>query len=71
MTGVSRSRIVQMLNLLKLDEEILSLILGLDSSDERLKILTERRLRPLVQIRDREIQSRAFWEMMTEKTLDF
>ena len=60
-----------MLNLLKLDEEIQSFILSLDSTDEQLKIVTERRLRSLVQIRDREVQRRMFWEMMTEKALDF
>ena len=53
-----------MLNLLKLDKEIQSFILSLDSTDERLKVLTERRLRPLVQITDREIPRKRFWEMM-------
>ena len=45
-----------MLNLLKLDEAIQSFVLSLDSTDERLKVVTERRLRPLVQISDPDVQ---------------
>ena len=71
MVGVSRSRVVQMRGLLKLDKEIQTFILSVDRTDERLKVVTERRLRPLVQIRDREIQRKSFWEMMTEKALEF
>ena len=61
--GVSRPRIIQMLNLLKLDEEIQCFVLSLDSSDERLKVITERRLRPLVQIPDAESQRKQFVRM--------
>ena len=43
--GVSRAKVTQMLNLLKLDEEVKLFMLALDDADERLKVLTERRLR--------------------------
>lgn len=52
-----------MLNLLKLDEQIQSFILTLDRSDERLKTVTERRLRSLVQISDPEVQKEQFMKM--------
>ena len=53
-----------MLNLLKLDEQVKAFILGLDDSDARLKIVTERKLRPLAQIAGRESQRKKFWEMI-------
>ena len=53
-----------MLNLLKLDEEILSFMQNLDPSDERLRMLTERGLRPLTQILDGVEQKRAFKEIV-------
>ena len=43
--GVSRAKVTQMLNLLKLDVGIRDFMLSLDNEDERLEILTERRLR--------------------------
>ena len=58
--GVSRAKITQMLNLLKLDDEIQGFILGLDETDKRLKVMTERRLRPLAQIHDENEQLREF-----------
>ena len=61
--GVSRARVTQVLNLLKLDESVLSFVLGLDSTDERLKRVTERRLRPLVQITDHGVQREEFVRM--------
>lgn len=62
--GVSRAKVTQMLNLLKLDEEIQEFILGLDETDERLKMLTERRLRELVKVEDGEVQREQFWEII-------
>ena len=52
--GVSRAKVTQMLNLLKLDEEILAFMLGLEDTDERLKVLTERKLRFLIQMSGRK-----------------
>ena len=61
--GVSRARVTQMMNLLKLDEEIQEFILGLEDTDKRLKVLTERRLRSLVQNKEAEIQRELFWNL--------
>ena len=52
--GVSRAKVTQMMNLLELDEEIQEFILGLEDSNERLKVLTERRLRQISKIIDSE-----------------
>ena len=60
--GVSRAKVTQMLNLLKLDEEIKEYIASLDNSDSRLRILTERRLRKLVQVESKEEQ----WELFRD-----
>lgn len=62
--GVVRSRVSVVLNLLNLDEEIQSYILGLDDTDERLEVLNERRLRPIALIRDKEIQNEEFWNLV-------
>ena len=62
--GVSRAKVTQMMHLLKLDTEIQDFILGLDETDERLKQLTERRLRELVKIKDRNMQKERFLELV-------
>lgn len=62
--GVSRSRIASVLRLLNLDEEIREFLLSLDENDARLKRLTERRLRPLLEIRDRDAQRQRFRELL-------
>ena len=59
--GVSRAKVTQALNLLKLDEGIRVFILDLDDTDERLKLFTQRRLRSLVQMSQEE-QQRMFWK---------
>ena len=61
--GVSRAKVTQMLNLLKLDEEIQEFILGLEKTDVRLNVLTERRLRPLAQLGSKQMQRKRFKEM--------
>jgi len=63
--GVSRAKVTQMLNLLKLDEEIQEYILGLDETDGRLKVLTEWRLRELVKIEDGKVQLERFGELVS------
>ena len=50
--GVSRAKVTQIMNLLKLAPEIRDFIANLEDTDERLQLLTERRLRPLVRITD-------------------
>ena len=62
--GTSRAKVTQMLNLLKLDGEIQEFILGLSETDERLKIMTERKLRPLAILADKEIQRKRFWKLV-------
>ena len=61
--GISRAKIIQMLNLLKLDCEIKEFMLHLNDDDDRLCVLTERRLRPLIRM-DRRDQQRAFWKIL-------
>lgn len=61
--GVSRAKVTQMLNLFKLDQEILEFILELDETDKRLRVLTERKLRCLVKMANREEQKERFWEL--------
>lgn len=48
--GVSRAKITQMLDLLNLNPDVLELMLGLDGKDERLGILTDRRLRRILKL---------------------
>ena len=62
--GVSRAKVTQMMNLLKLDEEIQAFMLGLKETDERLLALTERRLRPLTRISDRNSQREHFRKLL-------
>ena len=62
--GVSRAKVTQMMNLLKLDEEVQEFVLALESTDERLKVLTERRFRELVKIDDGELQKERLWEII-------
>lgn len=62
--GVSRAKVTQMLNLLKLDEEIQEFVLNLDDTDERLRVLTERKLRVLARIADKRAQGHRFWRFV-------
>ena len=62
--GVSRAKVTQMLNLLKLDDEIQEFMVGLEETDERLRVLTERRLRPLVGLDDRGAQKEEFEKIL-------
>jgi ParB-like chromosome segregation protein Spo0J len=48
--GVSRAKVTQMLNLLKLDADIQGFIAELEKNDERLPFLTERKLRHLTRL---------------------
>ena len=62
--GVSRAKVTQVLNLLKLDEACKRFILALDEKDERLKLLTERRLRQLTQIKDSGRHKNEVWKIL-------
>jgi len=56
--GLSRSRVTQTLNLLKLAPEILDALLNL--SDDQFHLFSERRLRPFTQIASHKRQTRVF-----------
>ena len=68
--GVSRAKVTQMLNLLKLDVDIRDFMLELEDTDERLRVLTERRLRPLTQRGDRNVQRTQFWKIVGTQISD-
>ena len=63
--GVSRVRITQIMNLLRLDSEVHERLLGLE--DQRaIRFFSERRLRPLIQIEDPRRQMREFERMLAQ-----
>ena len=63
--GVSRARITQIMNLLRLDCEIQEQLLRLE--DQRaVRFFSERRLRPLIQIEDPKRQVRGFEKMLAQ-----
>ena len=61
--GVSRSRIANVLRLVGLEEEIKEFILGIGENDERIKLIKEHKLGPLLDL-VREDQLGKFWEMV-------
>ena len=63
--GVSRIRLYQVLNILKLSPAILTSVLEHDTPESR-AILTERRLRPLTAVRDHKKQLELFRKLMKE-----
>ncbi len=58
--GVSRSRIANVLRFVGLEEEIKEFILGIGEEDERIKLIREHRLVPLLDL-EREEQLERFW----------
>jgi len=66
--GVSRIRIYQMLNVLNLPQAILEFIVGHDTPEAK-EFLTERRLRPLVQLKDASQQLALFRRLLHEAGL--
>ena len=62
--GVSRAKITQIMNLLKLAPDIQEFAIHLEETDERLQILTERKLRPLVQLENSNQQCERFWKLI-------
>ena len=63
--GVSRVRITQIMNLLRLDYAVQEQLLGLE--DQRVvRFFSERRLRPLIQIEDPKQQVREFERMLAQ-----
>ena len=64
--GVVRARIGHFMSLLKLNDEIKEFMRSLDDTDVRLKVLNERRLRPIAQVEDREVQRERFADLCGE-----
>ena len=62
--GVSRSRVASILRLLQLAPEIQEYMKGLAETDRRLQVLTERRLRSVVQKGNEKEQCDRVWEMI-------
>jgi hypothetical protein len=63
--GVSRARVTQITNLLRLDSEVQEKLLKLE--DQRaIRFFSERRLRPLIQIEDPRRQLREFERMLAQ-----
>jgi len=56
--GISRARVTQTLNILRLDPKIQNVLL--DLPEEQSQVFTERRLRPITQILDPKRQLQAF-----------
>jgi len=63
--GVSRVRITQIMNLLRLASEVQELLLRLENQGA-IRLFSERRLRPLVQIEDPKRQVREFEKMLAQ-----
>jgi len=66
--GVSRIRLYQMLNVLKLPHPIIEFILSADTAEAR-ELLTERRLRPLTQAKGVSQQLALFRQLLQETGL--
>ena len=63
--GVSRARVTQIMNLLRLGPEVRKRLLGLE--DQRpIRFFSERRLHPLIQIEDPQRQMREFERMLAQ-----
>lgn len=62
--GISRARVTQTLNLLRLAPEILDALLNLPES--QVHFFSERRLRPITQITSHNKQTRAFRKMCAQ-----
>ena len=63
--GVTRVRITQVMNLLRLAPEVQDRLLGLEDPKE-VQFFSERRLRPLIPIEDPRRQLREFQKMLAE-----
>ncbi len=63
--GVSRVRITQIMNLLRLDSKVQKQLLRLEDQ-KAIRFFSERRLRPLIQIGDPRRQVREFEKMLAQ-----
>jgi uncharacterized protein YjiS (DUF1127 family) len=63
--GVTRARVTQILNLTKLAPEIQNYLMTIEDRKD-LKILTERRLRKIANIKNHQLQIRRFRELLKQ-----
>jgi hypothetical protein len=62
-TGVSRARVTQVMNLLRLPEQVQTVLLGV-TTPEQIRLLSERKLRPIMACSDHRIQQRLVQELL-------
>ena len=68
--GVSRARVCQVMNLLDLDDAIKKYLLSIQDAKEN-NYFTERRLRQIAIIKDRDEQLREFDKLVTDMRVEF
>ena len=67
--GISRARVTQILDLLKLAPEIQNYLMTIEDRKDP-KILTERRLRKIAKINNHKLQIKKFQELLQRKIID-
>lgn len=67
--GVSRARISQVMSLLELDESIQAYLLSIDDASEH-NYFTERKLRPIALLKDKNDQKLTFNKLMNDMRFD-
>jgi hypothetical protein len=60
---VSRARVTQVMNLLRLPEQVQTVLLGV-TTPEQIRLLSERKLRPIMACSDHRIQQRLVQELL-------
>lgn len=61
--GVSRARVTQVMNLLRLPEQVQTVLLG-ETTPEQIRLLSERKLRPIMACSVHRIQQRLVQELL-------
>jgi len=67
--GISRARISQVMSLLELDESIQAYLLSIDDASEH-NYFTERKLRPIALLKDKNDQKATFNKLMNDMRFD-
>jgi len=65
--GVSRARVTQVMNLLRLPEQVQTVLLGV-TTPEQIRLLSERKLRPIMACSDTRVQQRLVQELVATVT---
>jgi hypothetical protein len=63
MKGVSRARVIQVMNLLRLPKRLQTVLLGV-TTPEQIRLLSERKLRPIMACSDPRIQQRLVQDLL-------